>query len=351
MAIISNDNYRNFKGEIEIEIRDRYGRVVERRFEPNLIKVFAKEMLAHRLPFSQVWDPTAGSGAGDWVDSEIDPAQEFAAKYILFGASFDSNGAPLDAADTRYYQTDPATGGQVALTPNVGADESGDLINPIPIAEPDRPLKRIERVYFEPSYQPAGTPLLQDDVRAMYNVLVMETTLRLDEYNGFGETNSDYFTITEMGLAGGPTFGADTGGCECAPRILFLQGVGGDNSTQIIATANGAATISIDPTVDAADVNRIKEGDQIFIVARSGSEETYDTLTQVQPYYLATSKLVGGRDILLDRTPVDSTGNPLTGPIGIYRSTLRLFSQRILNTPFKKSASFEIVCRWRILFN
>lgn len=347
------ERYANFKGEIEVEIRDRKGRVVGRHREPNLIKIFAKEILAHRLPYSQVWDPTADSGAGDWIPSGVDPLEEFAAKYILFGASFDEDGLPLSTSDDRYYDTDPVTGGSIAKTPNIGADNFGDLINPIPISESSRPLKKIENIYFEPTYQPPDNPLLQADVRAINNVLVLETTLRQDEYNGFGTTDNDFFTITEVALAGGAPLGSDVGACECDPEILFLEGVGGVNDEQIIATANGSQTVSIDPSVAAADVNRVNEGDQIYLVARSDSttEEMYGLLDQVNPYYLVTSKSSGGRDVVLDRTPVDSDGNAITGPVGLYRSTLRLFSQRILSVPFKKSSDFEIAVRWRINFN
>jgi len=346
------ESYATFKGEIEIEVRDRTGNVIDRRREPNLIKIFAKEMLAHTLPYSMIWDPTAGTGAGAWVNSNIDPLEEFAAKYILFGASFDDNGLPLSDADPRYYQTDPVTGGSVAITPDVGADNFGDLINPVPISEPDRPLKRIENIYFEPSYQPADSPLLNADVRAINNVLVLETTLRQNEYNGFGTSDSDFFTITEVALAGGAPFNADIGMCECEPQILFLEGVGGEKDAQIIATMNASSTVTIDPTVAAADVNRIVEGDQILLVARSsGSADSYDTMDQTNPYYLVTSKTVGGRDMVLDRTPVDSDGTALTGNAGVYRSTLRLFSQRILSIPFRKSQDFEILCRWRIAMN
>jgi len=346
------ETFSTFKGEIEIEVRDKHGRVVHRHCEPNLIKVFAKEMLSHTLPYSQVWDPTAGTGDGAWVANTVDPLEEFAAKYILFGASFDANGLPLSTTDSRYYQTDPVTGSSIAITPDIGVDNFGDLINPIPISEPDRPLKRIERVYFEPSYQPADSPLLQSDVRAINNVLVMETTLRQDEYNGFGTSGSDFFTITEVALSGGAPL-TDIGACECDPQFLFLEGVGGEKDVQIASTANASSTISIDPAVAAADVNRIVEGDQILLVddASGASAEEYDIMGQVNPYYLVTSKTVGGRDVVLDRTPVDSTGAAITGTVGIYRSTLRLFSQRILAIPFQKSSDFEIVCRWRINFN
>ncbi len=344
------EDYKSFKGEVEFIVKDRRGNVVRTIRQNNLIKIFAKELLSHTLPFSKVWNPTGDSGAGAWEASGVDATEEFAPKYIIFGASFDESGQPLDTADSRYYTVDPVSGASIPKAVDPGADNDGDLINPIPISEPDRPLKRIESITFEPSYQPADTPLLQDNVRALNNVLVLETTLRLDEYNGFGTTSADFFTITEVGLAGGAEL--DTvGACECDPQILFLEGVGGAKDAQILSTANGGATISIDPGVDSADVARIKEGDQIYIVGvPSGSTEEYDTIDQINPYYLVTSKSPSGRDVTLDRTPVDSDQNPLTGNIGIYRSTLRLFSQRILSVPFKKSSDFEIIVRWRITF-
>lgn len=352
MNYTSHETYSHCRGEIEIEIRDRHGRILQKYVEPNLIKIFAKEMLAHRLGYSKIWDPGANSGTGDWMANTVDPDEEFAAKYILLGASFDEDGLSLGNNDPRYYELDSGTGVSVPRKVNVGADNMGGLINAIPISEPNRPLKRIEDISFRASYQPSDSPLLTDDVRAVNNIVVLETVLRLDEYNGFGTTGSDFFTITEVALAGGKSLGSDIGACECLPQFLFLEGVDGEKDQQIAAIANGSSTISIDPAVDAADVNRIKEGDQIFIVApQSGSEDEYGTLDQVNQYYLATSKTPGGRDIVLDRTPVDENNAPLTGNIGIYRSTLRLFSHRILSTPFKKSIEFELVVRWVIRFN
>jgi hypothetical protein len=91
---------KTYDGEVEIEIRDLRGNIHERRRERNIVKIFAKEILAHRLPYSKIWDPNAGSGEGAWVTHNID-LEEYAAKYIVFGASFDANGNPLDATDTR----------------------------------------------------------------------------------------------------------------------------------------------------------------------------------------------------------------------------------------------------------
>lgn len=332
-----------YRGEVEFLIKDRNGQVINQYREPNLIKIFAKEMLAHRLPFSKVWDPNAGTGSGAWVASSIDPGEEFAAKYILFGASFDSEGNPLDASDTRFYMVDPASGASVPIRLGVGAEFSGGLINAIPISEPLRPLKRVERIFFEPSYQPAGTPLLQEDVRAMNNVVVLETTLPKEEYNGFGVTASDFFTITEVALVGGRELGL-TGACECNPHDLFLEGSGND---AILAHATGAATISIDPS-ELAFVDVIKEGDQVKIVAAGSTAAATNILNQVTPFYLVINKAVGGSDITLDRTPVDVDNNPVVGDIGIFRDTLRLFSHRILSVPVKKSVDFSVTVRWRI---
>lgn len=336
---------RAYKGEIEFEIRDATRGIILNRYrEPNLIKIFAKEILAHRLPYGKVWDPTASSGAGDWVSSGIDPDEELAAKYITFGASFDDSGNPLDTADTRFYSFDAASGGFVPISLGVGAEYSGGLINPVPIAEPLRPLKRIERVYFEPSYQPAGTPLLQDDVRAMNNVVVMETTLRKDEYNGFGVTSSDFYTITEVALVAGRELAA-VGACECDPQELFLEGSGTD---AILATASGTATVTIDPS-EASFLDVIKEGDQVKIVEPGATAASTEILNQVSPYYLVITKALGGSDVTLDRVPVDSNNVPLTGQVGLFKDGFRIFSHRILNSPLKKSLDFEIVVRWRII--
>lgn len=346
------DNYATSQaaGEIEFIIKDKHGNIIDRHTEPNIIKIFAKEMLAHRLPHSKIWDPDANTGLGDWIASPVDPAEDLSAKYILFGASFDEDGVPLDADDDRYYTTDDATGTPVPIRLGVGADFNGGLINAIPIAEPNRPLKRVENISFDATYQPAGSPLLQTDVRAMNNILVLETTIRSSEYNGFGLTDSDSFTITEVALAGGKELGA-VGDCECTPRQLFLEGVEGSEPTDsaIPIIASGGDTVTIDPSF--GDVELIKEGDQVMIVSESSTAKDFDTLDQVSPFYLVLSKSTTGRDIVLDRTPVDSDQNPLTGTLGIFRDTLRIFSHRILKRPVLKSSDFEIITRWRITFN
>ena len=337
-----------YRGELEFEFRNPVTKKVFKTIrDHNIVKIFAKEMLAYRLPHTKIWDPNGGSGSGAWIDSGIDPAEEFSAKYIVFGASFDENGAPLDTVDSRYYTQDPVTGTFVPNRLGVGADYDGGLINAVPISEPSRPLKKIERIYFESSYQPAGTPLLQEDVRAMNNIVVMETTLRKEEYNGFALTSSDFFTITEVALAGGKELDS-VGACECTPTELFLEGK--NDGTAITINSTGTSTVSID-AADLAYVNTIKEGDQVKIVDAGDTAGDDSAIQQVNPHFLVVSKAVGGSDIVLDRTPVDSNNDALTGQLGIFRNTLRLFSHRILKTPFKKSEDFEVVVRWRIILN
>ena len=233
-------------------VKDKAGRIIESRREENIIKIFAKEILSHRATYSKVWDPTSHT----WVNSGIN-IDDFAPKYIVFGASFDENYIATDTADVRFYQLDNLNNTlPIALSP--GAAYQGGLINPIPVAEPNRPLKRVERVFFEPSYQPAGTPFLQDDVRAINNVVVYETVLRKEEYNGLG--SSSYFTITEVALVGAPEI-SSIGSCECDPRTIFLEGK--DGMPLLVNLVYGSTTISLDPSVTGSDVNIIKEGDQI----------------------------------------------------------------------------------------
>lgn len=338
-------NMRDFKGQIEFIFKDRNGNILHRFIEPNVIKIFAKEIISHRLGHSRVWDPDADSGLGAWVTSTVDIDEDFSVKYIFFGASFDENGIPLGSNDTRFYTQDPATDEFIPNRLGVGADFDGGLINAIPIAEPDRPLKRVERIDFEPTYQPAGTPLLQSDVRAVNNIVIYETTIRPDEYNGFGLTDSDFFTITEVALAAGKELDA-VGKCECTPRELFLEG--DSSGTSLLASTTGGSTITLD---SSAPVDLIKEGDQIMIVSPGGTSKDLDELDQVSPFYLVISKSATGRDMELDHVPVDNNNNPLTGDVGVFRDTLRIFSARILSVPVTKSKEFEIVVRWSIVFN
>lgn len=337
--------YKSCQGEIEFIIKDKHGRIIDNIRQPNIVKIFAKEILSHRLPYSKVWDRNANSGAGGWVAHDID-IDEYAAKYICFGASFDNNGVPLDAEDERFYIRDSITGGYTPISLGVGAEYDGGLINPITLAEPTRPLKRIERIFYESSYQPSGTPLLQPDVRAINNVVVLETTLLTDEYNGFGLTTNDFFTITEVALVGAAEVNS-IGSCNCAPRDLFLTGDATGIGFQ--ASASGTTTVTLDST--ATNIDDIKEGDQIKITELDSTAAEDAIVNQVNPYYLVINKAVGGRDIVLDRVPVDADNVPITGDIGIYRDGFKIFSHRVLRSPVKKSSDFEIVVRWRIIMN
>lgn len=342
-------NSRAIRGEIEFIIKDKRGRIIERIVEPNLIKIFAKEMLSRRLAPSNVWDPDADSGVGAWVASGVDPAEDFSAKYIVFGASFDSEGIPLDSDDERYYTTDPITQSAVPIKLEPGAFYDGGLINPVPVAEPERPLKRVENVTFEPTYQPSGSPFLSEDVRAMNNIVVFETTLPSDEYNGLGTTSSDFFTITEVALVGAKELDA-IGACDCDPRELFLEGRTSDGLAMAI-DFSGGDVVTIDSSEASADIEKILEGDQVKIVDLGDSVGDSVELTSVSPFYLVTAKSTTGRELTLDRTPTDADGVPLTGTAGIFRDTMRIYSHRILHTPVKKSADFEIIVRWRIIFS
>ncbi len=335
------------RGEIEFIIKDKHGRVVERIVQPNIIKIFSKEIIAHRICPSEIWDPDASSGAGAYIPSDVDPDEDFSVKYIMFGASYDDDGLPLDTTDERFYTVDEVTGNSIPLKLEPGAHYEGGLINAIPISEPDRPLKRIEAIDFEDSYQPAGTPFISDDVRDINNVVVFETTLRSDEYNGLGTTGSDYFTLTEVALVGGKQLDS-VGACDCDPHTLFLEGSSDGDALKIAFT--GGDVVTIDSTESDADLEKIRAGDQIKIVDLGDTAGDTVELDQESPFYLVLSKSATGRELTLDRTPVDVNNTPLTGTAGIFRDTMRIFSHRILRTPVKKSADFEITCRWKIYF-
>lgn len=349
-AIRLADKYRMMlpaRGEVEFIIKDKRGRVIDRVIEPNIIKIFAKEILSHRMCPTEIWDPTAGTGSGAYVPSDVDPDEDFSVKYIMFGASFDGDGLPLDTTDTRFYNIDDVTGNSIPIRLEPGAHYEGGLINPVPVAEPDRPLKRIEGISFEPSYQPSGSPYTSSDVRAINNVVVFETTLQSDEYNGLGTTGSDYFTLTEVALVGGKQLDS-IGACDCDPHTLFLEGSADGDAFKIAFT--GGDVITIDASEDDADLVKIREGDQIKIVDLGDTAGDTVSLEQESAFYLVVSKSATGRELTLDRTPIDTNNTALTGTAGIFRDTMRIFSHRILKTPVKKSADFEITCRWRIFF-
>lgn len=349
---LNPDDKKGTTGILEFIIKDKNGRIVDRIIEKNIIKIFAKEMLSHRLPSSQVWDVTANGGEGGWVSSNVDSDNEFSARYIIFGASFDQDGTPLGTSDTRYYTQDPVTGQFVPIRLEPGANYGGGLINAIPLFEPYRPVKKVEKIEFNSTYQPTGTPLVDSSVRAINNILVVETVLRTTEYNGFTGIGSDFFTITEVALAGGKTV-SDVGQCGLIPIDLFLDGKDGTTAlydSSVDAISNGSNIISISQDEANSSVNMFKKGDQIKIVNRGGTQDSYDELDQINSSYLIVDTS-GGRDLVLDRVPVDSNGSVISGDIGIFRNTLKIFSHRVLSTPVQKSASFEITVRWTIIFN
>ena len=330
---------KDVTGYVHIIVRDtKTKEVVWENIDQNIIKVFAKESFAHSIAPGNLWDPIANA----WVPNGLD-LEAYRPRYIVFGAAFDENNLPISGIDNRYYEPDPINGGfsPISLTP--GATNDGGLINAVPIASPDRPLKRVERVYFEPSYQPAGSPLLYEDVRAINNVAVFQTTLQSSEYNGLTTASGDFLTLTEVALVAAPEQPL-VGACECDPRTIFLTG--DSNDFAFDATASSGSTITLANTV--ANVNDIKEGDQVKIVVPGSSSDTTDILDQPNPYYLVVNKMTGGSDITLDRTPVDSNNVPLTGNIGVFRDTFRMFSHRVLSSPVRKSQDFEIDIRWLI---
>lgn len=332
-------NAKELNGAVHIIIRDaKTKEIIKETLENNIIKSFAKECISHSIVPNKLWDPISNL----WISNNLD-TELYRPRYIVLGGSFDENGAPVSGIDSRFYQTDVLNGGfkPIKLTP--GATNGGGLINPVPIAEPNRPLKRIERVYFEPSYQPAGSPQIWDDVRALNNVVVFQTTLTSSEYNGLSGTSGDFLTLTEVALVAAPELGS-IGACECNPRNIFL--IGDFNGLCFNAITSGAPTISLD--MATVNVNEIKEGDQVKIVAPGSTIETTNVLDQVNPYYLVVSKAMGGRDVTLDRVPLDSTGVPLAGPVGVFKDSFRMFSHRIINSPIKKNEDFVVDIRWLI---
>ena len=365
-AIGSGEGKKGYgtRGVLEFIIKDRNGNIIDHIIEENIVKIFAKEMLAHKLPSTKIWNPVSGA----WeVQANTYQAEEFSARYILLGASFDSNGTPLGTNDPRYYTTDTVTQQVIPIRLTPGADFDGGLINAIPLVDPDRPLKKIEKITFSNTYQPTSTPLVDSSVRAINNIVTLETVIQTDEYNGFaGSSGNDFFTITEVALAGGREIG-DISQCDLIPEDLFLQGNADASAvtacaaydTALAAIANGTNVVSLDPS--EVNVDLLKVGDQIKLVNRGGVQGAtnsagdvvpgYTTLGQINPHYLVISKLPGGRDIELDRVPVNDSGTAITGSIGLFKDTLKIFSQRILSTPVRKSSSFEITIRWNIIFN
>jgi len=335
-----NYNLRTLNGALHVIVRDvRTNEIVQDSIQQNIIKVFAKEIISHSIVPNNIWDVNSSN----WIPVDIN-TEIYRPRYIALGGSFDESGAPTSGLDSRFYENDPIAGGFRPITLSPGATDGGGLINPVPISAPSRPLKRIERIYFEPSYQPAGSPFLNDDVRALNNVVVFQTTLLANEYNGL-TTSDSFLTITEAGLIGAPEQPV-LGACECAPRKIFLKG--DSNELAFRALASDGATVTLDPSV--VNVNDIVEGNQIKIVAPDSDTETEDVLNQHNPYYLVLNKSQGGHDITLDRVPTSLGNRPLNGPIGIFQDNFRMFSHRILASPVKKSVNFEVELRWIVTF-
>lgn len=337
-------NTKEMKGSVSFIIKDKLGNVIDVLEDHNIIKIGMKEVIPHRITPPRVWDPIGGTGAGDWVDIGID-IDEFVPRYIWFGASFDDNNQPIGTSDTRFYYYDSTTNSFKPNQLSPGAAFNGGLINPIPIADPDRPLKRIERVFFEPSYQPAGNPLNNDDVRAINNIMFIETTLRLDEYNGFGNSTNDYFDISEVALVAAREVDLP-GACECDPRVIFRQGQ--TNQIPLIATANGTDTISLTSEMSSY-ATLIKEGDQIQIVASGGTSDAEGIGTQPNDFYMVISKSTGGHDLTLDRIPTSLGNVPISGTIGVYREGHKIVAHRITSPIIRKNSAFTVTCRWKII--
>ena len=339
---------REYVGEIEIDVKDKRGNILQQIREPNIVKIFAKECLSHRLASSVKWDPlhsnTDGS-YGAWVDSDVDPDEDFSVKYILLGASFDENYQPLDNKDERFYIKDSVSGFYVPIKLGPGAEYDGGLINAIPINEGcGRPIKKIEDFRYEATYQPASTPFLQGDVRAVNNILICETTVETSEYNGMTNMTGDYFTITEVALAAGRTTGilSSTEYCNVNPNDIFLEG-------PYSGTLFGSTAVRLNSgcTTDGDDwCPFIRVGDQIKITGGTGGD-----LGQVSPFYMVMNKECNGSNLILDRVPLDSDDNPITGEVEVWRDTLRIFSHRILTSPIKKISDVSLVIRWRIIFS
>lgn len=351
---LSKDERQATAGILEFIVKDKNGNVVDHIIEKNIIKIFAKEMLSHRLPSTEIWDITANGGLGDWVSSDIDLDEEYSARYIIFGASFDENGTALGTNDPRFYTQDPVTGQFVPVRLDPSADFGGGLINAIPISGVERPLKKVESIKYSNTYQPTGSPLIDASVRSINNILIVESTLTTSEYNGFSGTGGDFFTISEVALAGGRKLG-NVGQCGLIPANLFLQGKEPEVSGNTFETAidiilNGSNVVTINSSEATTSVDLFKKGNQVKIVNTGGTQDDHNVINQINPHYLIVDTS-GGRDLVLDRVPTDQDGVILAGNAGLFRDTLKIFSHRILSTPVQKSQSFEILCRWSIIFN
>jgi hypothetical protein len=347
---INDTIQKSYIGEVELIYKDKNGNILCVQSGSNIVKIFMKESISHRIAASIKWDPTVTDSTGKlgaWVSSGIDPLEEFTAKYIILGASYDSAGMPLDVRDSRYYEQDTVTGLYVPIRLSPGAAYGGGLINAIPINEEcRRPLKRVEDFRFNATYQPAGTPLLQDDVRAINNILICETTLQLDEYNGFFGTSGDCFTITEVALVAGKRIDHVTG-CDVDSHDLFMEG---PYSAEIMAGTNIIKLTNCGNTGGSGIdfCNFIQPGDQIKVVL-PGSSGGSSPVSMVSPYFLVLSKECFGQNLVVDRVPTASDGSEIGGTCEVYRDTMRILSHRILNSPAKKMNEVSITIRWSII--
>lgn len=342
----------NVFGKLEIIIKDKNGNVIDRRIDHNIIKIFMKDHIPHTLAYPYVWDPTGGTGEGDWVANVLNHADLYHPKYIILGAAFDTSpssyGSPLSTNDADYYETDPISGQKSPKTLYSGAEYGGGLIKPIPIKVSDgRPLKRIESATTElATYQPPGTPYLRNDVRALFNVLKLQTTLEIDEYNGFSDTYN-YFDICEVALVSGPAFGASVSDCDCDPEQLFLLGDGcvynDGGATTVDAmevTLTAGSTILTLSNADNADC--IYPGDQIKLIAPG--------YTQTTQHYLVYSK--SGNQLTLDRVPKDDQNvNLPSGTYTMWVDRHRILCHRILESPFSKTSALEVTIIWNIYYS
>lgn len=339
----------NTFGEIQLIFRDSKGNIVDRIIHHNIIKIFMKDHIAHTLPYGYKWDPTGGtSGSGDWVANTINNADLYFPKYIILGAAYDTStanyGAPLGTNDTDFYQTDPVSGQKVPITLYSGANYTGGLIKAIPIDTSNNiPLKRIEDVDFDATYQPPGTPYLRDDVRALYNIVSFSTTLQTTEYNGFGGSFTS-FDICELALVSGPAFDSTISDCNCDPHNLFLLGHGGNYDTDLSASpieitlTSGSSTITLN---DASDANYIYEGDQIKFVS------SHSMITE---YFMVLSK--SGNQLTLDRVPKDDSNvNIPSGTYHIWVDRFRILAHSILPQPFSKTSALQVDITWKIYFS
>ena len=114
------------------------GEIVSDTIDKNIIKIFAKESISHSIVPQNLWDPIGTA----WVPHALD-LELYRPRYIVFGAAFDENQQPVSGVDNRYYEPDTISGGFRAITLTPGATFGGGLINAVPIASPDRPLKRV----------------------------------------------------------------------------------------------------------------------------------------------------------------------------------------------------------------